>query len=112
MAPFEIRDATLQALRATRRALMSEEWMRTLERQSAPAKTEAALHLLRVNHAALTMENARLSTMRDALLANETELISGTESLKGAFDDLTQVTSILQTITGVLTSVGKIITIL
>jgi len=50
--------------------------------------------------------------MRDALLANETELISGTESLKGAFDDLTQVTSILQTITGVLTSVGKIITIL
>jgi hypothetical protein len=91
---------------------MSEEWMSTLEGEDEPAKVEAALHLLRVNHAALTMENARLATMRDALIANEAELISGTEGLKGALQDLTNVTSIFEMITGVLSSVGKIITIL
>ena len=112
MAPFEIRDTTLRTLRATRKALMSEKWMLALEGQDDAARVQAALHLLRVNHAALTMENARLATMRDALIANETELISGTASLKGALEDLTKVAPILEMITGVLRSVGKIVTIL
>ncbi|MFV1987925.1 MAG: hypothetical protein ACC682_11650 [Gemmatimonadota bacterium] len=91
---------------------MSAEWMRTLEGEADATKIEAALDLLRVNHAVVTMENTRLASMRDDLLANESDLIAGTRSLRGALEDLTKVGTILETITSVLNTVGKIITLL
>ena len=111
MAPFEIRDSSLRALRTALKSMMSAGWFLALEGEDDQTRAQAALLMLRVNHAILTMENTQLADIRDQLRANETGLIEGTESLRDALQDLAKVKSILSTITGFLNIVGRVISI-
>ena len=111
MAPFEIRNSSLRALRATRKSMLSARWVLALEDEDDQTRAQAALHMLRVNHAIFKLESAQLGQIRDALLANEDELVEGTEGLREALQHLERVKSILTTITGFLNIVGRVISI-
>ena len=90
---------------------MSARWMLKLERADEPTRNRAAKELFRVNHAILTLENARLADIRDDLLQNEPALLKGTQRLRKALENLNKVKTVLNAVTGLLSVVGKIVAI-
>jgi len=110
MTPSEIRAATLQQLRATRTAMMSAAWVLPLESKDAATQAEAAQKLVEVQQTILKLENAQLSEIRDALIANEAQLSRRIDKLGQALSNLKQVKTVLKAVTAVIETAAKVIT--
>ena len=109
MTPSDIESMTLKELRATRRSMFSAQWTLAFQGADDETKAEAGKQMLAVNHAIVVMENKELSEIRDQLVANEADLVAGTQSVSAAFDKIGDVKGALSAITGLLGTVGKVV---
>ncbi len=112
MNPSDLESLTLKQLRATRKAMFSAQWMIALQGADASTRSDAAHQMLAVNHAIVVLENKQLTEIRDQLIANETDLTAGAQSLSKALTRLTQVKNVLTAISGFLGIVGRIVPLL
>lgn len=112
MAPSETRDRTLQELRRLRTAMMSAEWMLSLEAADEATRQAAARQLLRTQQAIVKLENAELAAIRDQLIANEAALAQGTADLRKALRKVAEVKQLLETAAAVLKIVGRVVALL
>jgi hypothetical protein len=112
MSPSALRNEALRQLRAARLAMLSARWTLKLAKVDAETRSQAALRLLEINHAILTLENEELSEIRDELIENEEDLLAGTEALGDALKDLDRVKGVLNAVSGVLRVLGKVISLL
>lgn len=112
MNPSDIKSMTLSQLRATRKAMFSAQWMLSLETADPATRTSAAQQMLAVNHAIVTLENGQLDSIRQQLIANETDLTTSAQALSNALADLSKVNSVLTAITGFLGIIGRIVPLL
>jgi len=95
VTPGQARVQSLKVLRRTRRAMMSDEWLESLEGAEPADRARAARALLNVNAAITRIENADLATLRDALEENEAAISAGIERLDRAIGNLHRVKTVL-----------------
>ncbi len=100
---------TLQILRATRKGMLSFDYLDALEKQPDAVRTEAAMRMLAVNSALRKLENRRLADIRDALIEEEAALDAATKSLSKSLERLRKVQKILDAAADILDSIGRII---
>ncbi|MEL7486908.1 MAG: hypothetical protein AAGJ87_06810 [Pseudomonadota bacterium] len=103
---------TLQTLRATRRAMLSFDYLDTLENEPPARRREAALKMLSVNSAIRKLENEELADIRDKLVAEEKALKAATKDMKAAVRKLKKVKQLLDATSKFLDVVGRIVTLI
>ena len=103
--PGDLQNMTLRQLRAVREDMMSAEWDLSMSAETAAVKTAAAKKLVNVERAILALENADLAAIRDQLVANEGDLLAGTEALARARQNLAKVQEVLEAV-GILISIA------
>jgi len=101
----------LAALTTARSTILSPEWQTELDQESPDVRVAAGKAGMDLQGAILTLSNANLSEIAAQMQANETDLISATNGLTQAFEDITKVQSVLSSITKAITIVGKIVTL-
>lgn len=111
MTPLGIKTMTLSQLRSTRKSMLSAQWMLSLQDADPASRTSAAQQLLAVNHAIMTLENAQLADIRDALVANEGAITAGAQDVTAALADLGQVKAVISAVSAFLGIVGKLVSI-
>ena len=79
-----------------------------LEEEDEETRREAALHKLRVHHAIVTLENARLRNIRDKLVENEVALEEGRQHLIAARQSLEDAKVVVEALGNFLQVVGRI----
>ena len=112
MTPAQILTATLEQLRATREEMLSAEWTLGLEDETEDTRRQSARILLQVQHAILTLENAKLADIRTKLVANEEALTEGTAKLQQALADIEDTAEVLEAIGAFLQIVGQVASLL
>jgi hypothetical protein len=111
MAPSALRKKTLSGLRRAFAAMMTPEWDLALDDRTDEEVTEAARALLAVQRARLRLGNAKLSEIRDQLIADEEALTAGIDALAEALEDLQDVQRVLEATAALLAAVGRIVDI-
>ena len=106
--PAEIEGKTLEELRTMRTLMNGARWLLELEDEDEETRTQAALHQLRVQHAIMELENARLLDIRDKLIDNETALEEGRQRLVSARQNFEDATVVIEALGGFLQVVGHI----
>lgn len=107
--PAKSREESLRVLRGTRRDMSSAKWLLAVKKQPKKVRREAANRLLDIEQAILALGNAKLTEIRDKLIANEQELRDGREELKKARKRLNQVKTVLGKIDRLLDAVAKVV---
>lgn len=108
----DIRHATLETLRDAQATISTARFR--LRARRLPEDKAKELGRIRINleHAILTLEIEELSEIRDQLLENETELLESIDAFEGARKSLSNAKNILETIGGLLGTVGRIVSLL
>ena len=112
LTPTQIQTATVEQLRAAREEMLSARWMLSLEDETEDTRRQSARILLQVQHAVLTLENAKLADIRDKLVANEKALADGTVKLQQALNDIEDIAQVLKAIGAFLQIVGQVASLL
>ena len=106
--PSEIQDLTLAELREMRTVMASTRWLLELEDEPPAVREQAARDKLRLHHAIVRLENAKLRDIRDKLLENEQALVDGQKRLEAARRDLEKIEDILAAVGSFLDVVGRV----
>lgn len=101
--------STLKVLGETLVTMTSPEWDETMQDATAAQRTNAARLMLRVQEARLTLANTALSDILEELTANEDGLQKGVDRLQSALDSFEKVEKVLNSITSILSIVGRIV---
>lgn len=102
---------TLTELGDTLVKMTSPEWDSQLQNATPKQRQQAAILMIKTQHARLALGNAVLQEVADQLKQNENELISGINDLKGLLETLTKVTQILDSLTSFLNAIAKVVTL-
>jgi hypothetical protein len=89
--------------------MSSAEWDLALMGQPEEVKTRAALEYARVHRARLRLANEVLANIRNELIENEDALRQGRRRVADALENLNQVRRILNAVSALLDTVGRII---
>jgi len=109
LPPADIRKATVEELRAARKAMMSTEWMENFNTLPESEQKDAARLLFQVHQAIHKMENAKLADIRDKLVANEKALGDGIASLKAALKKIEKIAAAIKAIGQFLAIVARVV---
>lgn len=108
MAPFELRDALLRALRALRNRMMKFDFLLKVEELPPAEKREASQFLSAVQLSIHRFQTEQLADLRDALVENETDINAAVSSIDAAIKDLKKVAKAIEAASTVLKLVGRI----
>ncbi len=89
--------------------MLSAQWQSALTDAQGPA---AAQSLLDVEHAILALSNASLTDIANAMQTNATDLTNQTKVLNSAAAKINQVQGVIDAVTNIVTTVGKIVPLL
>jgi hypothetical protein len=107
-APDELKLMTLRELRATRKFMLSGPWEVFLQKQTPEKQAEAARKANDIELAILALQQAALADIRNKLVANEKDLVKGTQALAEARANLATLQTVLEAVGTVLSIVAKI----
>jgi hypothetical protein len=105
----DVYSGALSALLGARALMLSAPWQSALTDAQGPPAAQA---LLDVEHAIMALSNARLSDIAALMQANATDLTAQTNALNAAASKITQVQGVLDAVTQIVTTVGKIVPLL
>ena len=109
MAPFELRDALLKALRALRNRMMKFDFLLKVEELPPAEKRKASQFLSAVQLAILRFQTEQLASLRDALVKNENDIKAAVSSVEDAIEDLKRVAKAIEAASTVLKVAGRIL---
>jgi hypothetical protein len=101
--------ATLKILGDALVTMTSPEWDARMQNATAGQRTRAARFMLRVQEARLTLANAALSDILKEMSANQDGLRKGVQRLQCALDSIEKVERLLNSISSILTTIGRIV---
>lgn len=104
--------ATLKCLGDSLVAMTSAEWDAMILNATSETRRDSALLMLRVQEARLGLSNSLLTEISTEMKANEVPLRQGIKRVQSALDRFDSVERVLKGITGVLSIVGRIVTLL
>lgn len=110
--PAEIEGKTLAELREMRTIMSGARWLLELEEEDQVTREQAAKEQLRVHHAIMRLENARLREIRDKLVENEADLGAGRVRLENARQNLDDARQVLDALSAFLGVVGRVVTLI
>ena len=111
LTPEEIKNMTVEQLRAFREKTLTIEWSMAKQDASQDDRRVAARAAIQAHQAILALGNAELENIGDQLAANGPALRKGTEELKSALKDIESLKGTLGAVKAVLSVVGKIVSI-
>ncbi len=112
MHPSDLYSGLLAALTSTRSDLLSPAWQAALDQSSADTRIAAGKQLIALQGAILALSNASLNDIAEEMKANEADLTTCTNNLRGALKDLTKVQDVLSSVSSALKVVAKIVPLL
>jgi len=101
--------ATLKVLGDTLVTMTGSKWDAAMQDATAQQRTDAALLMLSVQEARLTLANTALADILDKLKENEDGLQKGIDRLQSALDSLAKVERVLNSISSILSIVARIV---
>ena len=101
--------ATLKLLGDTLVTMTSAEWDAAMQDATVAQRRNAALLMLRVQEARLTLANAALGDILEALTANEDGLQKGIVRLRNSLESFERMEKVLNSISSVLSIVARIV---
>jgi hypothetical protein len=112
MSVTDLYSNTLSALTQARLQMLSSDWQAALDKGTSDERLAASRELLQVQQAILALSNESLKDIAGNMGANSTALQAGVTALNSALQDLSNVQNVIQSVSGVLSMVGKIVTLL
>ncbi len=109
--PSQIQNMTLEQVRATLLKMTAPEWELNLAGATDVEKAQSNKQLLQLQQARLALGNAALSDIRDQLVDNEADLHQGIGDVSKALANLEDVAQVLGTVSSLLTTVGKVVSL-
>lgn len=106
--PAQIEGKTVKELRTMRTLMNGTRWLLELEEEDEATRQDAALQKLRVHHAIMKLENAKLRDIRDKLVENEADLEAGRQRLVSARQNLDDAKAIIEALGAFLKVVGRV----
>lgn len=103
---------TLSSLTAARLAMLSPEWQDALDLETPNVRLQASLKLLQVQQAIGALSNAALADIASEMTTEEEALQNATSGLNAALQSIDRVQTVISTVTGVLNTVAKIVTLI
>lgn len=103
--------STLKILGDVLVQMTSPEWDAMIQEETPETRRQAALAMLKVQQARLTLANAALTEISEALEENDAALRKGIGRLQAALDAFDRVERVLKGITAVLGVVAKVVSL-
>jgi hypothetical protein len=112
MSPSDLYSAALAILTSTRSSMLSPAWQAALDQTTPGTRLLASHELIAVQQGIVALSNASLSDFADKMAAQKQDLTDCIADLNDTLQDLTQVQDVLQSVSSLITVVGKIVPLL